>query len=115
MINKNATILTRTNSVTQVPQYGNQVQYTSPLQEVQRRVLNDFAAQVQSTLNQPQQQQQQQFDETNTWERESIDSLESIKSIIIPQQIISPPKLTGPIVRPNHLDKYSIKKTTTNH
>jgi hypothetical protein len=96
---RNQTILTRTNSVTQVPQHVNQIQYTSPLQEVQRRVLNFFAAQVQSTLT----QQQQQFDETtNTWEYESIDSLEGSNNYH-PQQIILPPKLTGPIVRPNHV------------
>jgi hypothetical protein len=102
---KNQRILTRTNSVVQVPEYVNQVQYTSPLQEVQRRVLNDFAAQVHSTLN-----QQQQFDETNTWEHESIDSLERSNNYH-PQQIISPPKLTGPIVRPNHVVNIQSKKS----
>lgn len=94
---RNQTILARTNSVTQIPQYTNQIQYTSPLQEVQRRVLNDFAAQVQSTFNQP-----QQYDETNTWEHESIDSLEA-SNHFHPQQIIPPPKVTGPIVRPQHI------------
>jgi len=101
---RNQTILTRTNSVTQVPQYVNQVQYTSPLQEVQRRVLNDFAAQVQSTLN------QQQFDETNTWEHESVDSLET-SNPYHPQQIISPPKINGPIVRPTHVVTIQSKKS----
>jgi hypothetical protein len=102
---RNQTILTRTNSVTQVPQYVNQIQYTSPLQEVQRRVLNDFAAQVQSTFNQP-----QQFDETNTWEHESIDSLEA-SNHFHPQQIITPAKVTGPIVRPNHIVNIQSKKS----
>jgi hypothetical protein len=105
---RNQTILTRTNSVTQVPQYDHQIQYTSPLQEVQRRVLNDFAAQVQSTLTQ--QQQQQQFDEINTWEHESIDSLET-SNHYHSQQIISPPKLTGPIVRQNHILNIQSKKS----
>ena len=98
---RNQTILTRTNSVTQVPQYVNQVQYTSPLQEVQRRVLNDFAAQVQSTLNQP------QFDDTNnTWERESIDSLEASN-----HYHSQPPKISGPIVRPTHVVTIQSKKS----
>ncbi len=100
---RNQTILTRTNSVTQIP---HQIQYTSPLQEVQRRVLNDFAARVQSTLN-----PSQQFDETNnTWEHESLDSLEA--SIHFhPQQIISPSKITGPIVRQNHIVNIQTKKS----
>jgi len=102
---RNQTILTRTNSVTQIPQYTNQIQYTSPLQEVQRRVLNDFTAQIQSTLNQP----QQQFDEMNTWEHESIDSLES-PNHFSSQQIISQPKITGPIVRTNHVLNIQSKK-----
>ncbi|CAF1129789.1 unnamed protein product [Rotaria sp. Silwood1] len=101
---KNQILLTRTNSVTQVPQYTNQVQYTSPLQEVQRRVLNDFAAQIQSTLN-----QNEQFNETNTWERESMDSLEA-SNHFRPQQIIAQPKITGPIVRPNHVVNIQTKR-----
>ncbi|CAF2545658.1 unnamed protein product [Rotaria sp. Silwood2] len=101
---RNQMILTRTNSVTQVPQYTNQVQYTSPLQEVQRRVLNDFAAQIQSTLN-----QNEQFNETNTWERESMDSLEA-SNHFHPQQIIATPKITGPIIRPNHVVNIQTKK-----
>jgi hypothetical protein len=101
---RNQTILTRTNSVIQVPQHANQIQYTSPLQEVQRRVLNDFAAQVQSTFNQP-----QQFDETNTWEHESLDSLEA-SNHFHSQQILPPPKITGPIVRPNHIVNIQSKK-----
>ncbi|CAF3624697.1 unnamed protein product [Rotaria sordida] len=101
---RNQIILNRTNSVTQVPQYVNQVQYTSPLQEVQRRVLNDFAAQIQSTLN-----QNEQFNETNTWEHESMDSLET-SNHFHPQQIIAPTKITGPIIRPNHVVNIQTKK-----
>ncbi|CAF1664191.1 unnamed protein product [Rotaria magnacalcarata] len=101
----NQTILTRTNSVTQVPQYTNQVQYTSPLHEVQRRVLNDFAAQVQSTLN-----QNEQFSDANTWDRESVDSLEKSNDYH-QQQIISQPRLAGPIVRQNHVVNIQTKKT----
>ncbi|CAF1145657.1 unnamed protein product [Rotaria sordida] len=101
---RNEIILNRTNSVTQVPQYVNQVQYTSPLQEVQRRVLNDFAAQIQSTLN-----QNEQFNETNTWEHESMDSLET-SNHFHPQKIIAPTKITGPIIRPNHVVNIQTKK-----
>ncbi|CAF0802367.1 unnamed protein product [Adineta steineri] len=108
---RHQTILARTNSVTHIPQHTNQVQYTSPLQEVQRRVLNDFAAQVQSTINQQQQQQQQQqFDETNTWDRESIDSLEESNSYQ-PQQIISSHNISGPIVRPTQVINIQTKQT----
>lgn len=106
---RNQTILTRTNSVTQVPQYVNQIQYTSPLQEVQRRVLNDFAAQIQTTLHQP---QQEQFNDINTWEHESIDSLEG-SNHYHPQQIIVPQKITGPIVPPNRIVNIQSKKSNT--
>jgi hypothetical protein len=107
---RNQTVLTRTNSVTQVPQYINQIQYTSPLQEVQRRVLNDFAAQIQTTLHQP---QQEQFDEINTWEHESIDSLEASTNHYHPQQIIAQSKITGPIVPSNRIVNIQSKKSNT--
>ena len=114
--NRNQQILTRTNSVIQVPQYSNQLQYTSPLQEVQRRVLDDFAAEIHSTLRQPQQQQQQQqqqqYNEVNTWEYESVDSLEASNQFQ-PQQIITAPKITGPIVRSNH--PVTIQPRKSNH
>jgi len=105
---RNQTMLTRTNSVTHVPQYVNQIQYTSPLQEVQRRVLNDFAAQIQTTLH----QQEQQFDEVNTWEYESVDSLE-VSNNHHPQQIILPSKITGPIVPSNRIVNIQSKKSNT--
>lgn len=95
MDHRNQPIITRTNSVLQV----HQLQYTSPLQEVQRRVLDDFAAEIHSTFQQP--SSQQQFDQGNTWEYESVDSLE-VSNQFPPQQITSAPKITGPIVRPNH-------------
>ena len=110
---RNQQILTRTNSVLQVPQYQNQLQYTSPLQEVQRRVLDDFAAEIHSTLTQPQSQQyRQQFDEGNTWEYESVDSLEASNQFHS-QQITSAPKITGPIVRSNH--PVNIQSRKINH
>lgn len=96
-------VLPRTNSVIHVPQNANPVQYTSPLQEVQRQVLNDFAAQVQSTLHH--QQQQQQFDETNTWDRESIDSLEESNHY-------QSQKISGPIVRPTPVVNIQPRKPT---
>lgn len=108
---RNQQILTRTNSVIQVPQYSNQLQYTSPLQEVQRRVLDDFAAEIHSTLRQPQ-QRQQPCDEINNWEYESVDSLEASNQFQ-PQQIITAPKITGPIVRSNH--PVSILPRKSNH
>ncbi|CAF4454627.1 unnamed protein product [Rotaria socialis] len=74
-------------------------------QRVQRRVLNDFAAQVQSTLN-----QNEQFNDANTWDRESVDSLEKSNDYH-PQQIISQPRLTGPIVRQNHVVNIQTRKT----
>lgn len=103
---RNETILPRTNSATQVHQYTKEVHYTSPLQEVQRRVLNDFAAQVQSTIN-----QNEQYNEENLWERESVDSLEKSNDRH-PQQIVSQQRIAGPIVRPNHIINISTKKTT---
>ena len=103
---KDQTALMRTNSVTRVPQCTTQVQYTSPLQEVQRRVLSDFAAHIQSTFN-----QQERLNETDTWERESIDSLEA-SNHYHPQQVISPPKITGPIVRQNHVINVQTKKSS---
>ncbi|CAF1134191.1 unnamed protein product [Adineta ricciae] len=93
-------VLPRTNSVIHVPQNANPVQYTSPLQEVQRQVLNDFAAQVQSTLH-----HKQQFDETNTWDRESIDSLEESNHY-------QPQKISGPIVRPTPVVNIQPRKST---
>ena len=65
------------------------------MHEVQRRVINDFAAQVQSTLQTP------QNEPFNTWERESVDSLETSNKFFSQQATIAP-KVTGPIVRSNH-------------
>lgn len=112
MDHRNQQIFTRTNSVSQIPQYQNQLQYTSPLHEVQRRVLDDFAAEIHSTLTQPQSQHHPQFDEGNTWEYESVDSLEASNQFH-PQQITSTPKITGPIVRPNH--PVNIQSRKINH
>ncbi|CAF4432288.1 unnamed protein product, partial [Adineta steineri] len=56
------------------------------------------------------QQQQQQFDETNTWDRESIDSLEESNSYQ-PQQIISSHNISGPIVRPTQIINIQTKQT----
>lgn len=61
---------------------GTQIQYKSPLHEVQRRVLNDFVAEIHSTLR----------PEEN--ERGSVDSLEESA-----EQIFIPKKVMGPIVR----------------
>lgn len=105
IIPRNQTILTRTNSATQLPQYVNQIQYTSPLQEVQRRVLNDFAAQVQSTF-----QPSEQIDDAATWERESVDSLEASNNYNS-QKITPPSRITGPIVRSNHTVNIQTRKT----
>jgi len=100
---QNPMTLIRTNSVTQVAPYANQIQYTSPLEEVQRRVLNDFAAQIQSTF----QQQPIQYEESNIWEGESVDSLEASNQFQYPQQ----PKITGPIVRPTPVVNIQTKKS----
>jgi hypothetical protein len=68
------------------------------LHEVQRRVLNDFAAQVQSTFHQqPTPISHPAYHET-TWERESVDSLEASNPYHSPE-MASSSKITGPIVR----------------
>ncbi|UJR30256.1 hypothetical protein I4U23_017794 [Adineta vaga] len=85
---RNPSVLARTNSVVQVPQYINPVQYTSPLQEVQRQVLNDFAAQVQSTLH----------------HHNNNNMMKQIHGIVKPQ------KISGPIVRPTPIVNIPQKK-----
>ncbi|CAF0732478.1 unnamed protein product [Didymodactylos carnosus] len=127
--NNNQPHLTRTNSATYFPhdkefQNNNAIQYTSPLHEVQRKVLTDFAAQVQSTFHNGSSEQHQKiyqtpsvrqittvasnngrrsdFDQT-TWENESMDSLEN-ENRLYPQLIENNhQRIPGPIVKTSNV------------